>query len=203
MHRQPSSRRDSCWLRRTSSPCMLATHHVGNPLPVVGYSTQMLPALLPAAHLLVLQECGDKVSWPAGYGGLTAGISALLRETAAVCCQHLRLLCRAHGWDAIPQHRPHEARGGGVLDSSPRTPHQSGAHGTGPGEAPHLAVPQGGERAGSEQHREGSRRSPTICARRVARARSSRTLTEPNARGRGWASRWKSRSGSSNSQRRD
>ena len=107
MHRQPSSRRDSCWLRRTSSPCMLATHHVGNPLPVVGYSTQMLPALLPAAHLLVLQECGDKVSWPAGYGGLTAGISALLRETAAVCCQHLRLLCRAHGWDAIPQHRPH------------------------------------------------------------------------------------------------
>jgi len=80
----------------------------------------MLPALLPAAHLPLLKECGDKVSWPAGYGGLTAGGHALLRETAAVCCEHLGLLRWPDGWHAIPQHRPHEAGGGGVLDTAPK-----------------------------------------------------------------------------------
>ena len=79
----------------------------------------MLPALLPAAHLPLLEASGDKVSWPAGNGGFAAGGRALLREEAAVRGEHLRLLRWADGGHAVPEHRSHQAGRGGVLDTSP------------------------------------------------------------------------------------
>lgn len=80
----------------------------------------MLSALLQAAHLPILQECGDYIRWPDGNGGFAAGGRALLREEAAVRGEHLRLLRWADGGHAVPEHRSHQAGGGGVLDTAPK-----------------------------------------------------------------------------------